>query len=436
MCAVVLAVLTAVLCGAGPVLWLTGRNSGVKQWLTSRRMASGTRAERRTIGSLVAVQSAISVTLLLGAGLLIHTMVKLAEVDPGFRPDGVVAVRLLPPQSKRTTQFPAFAMEAITKMEAMPTVSAVGGISHFPVITSGWWMDDIMAEDLPEPLPGSELQVELRLVTPNYFRAIGVPQLGGRSFTWHDDANTQHVVILSKSLAHQLWPGSDPLGKRVRSTVDKDKLWATVVGIVGDVQDFGLDTRPRLLMYRPIGQGGWPNTTLFVRSTGDLTELQRRIRAELPAVAAGTRIRSLHTVSEALQKSLAPRRFSMVLLASFAAFAWLLSFVGTYGMVAYSVTSRTREIGIRMALGARSGQILRGVIRTAVVPVACGIVIGVPTAVALAHSVRSFLFGVQTTDITALAGSSTLLLVSAALAAFIPGRRAAGIDPGVTLRTE
>jgi len=296
-------------------------------------------------------------------------------------------------------------------------------------------VDDIVAQDRPEPPPGHELQVELRLVTPDYFRAFGIPRLSGRPFTWNDNAKTEHVLILSKSLAHQLWPGVDPVGKRVRSTVD-DKAWSTVVGVVADVQDFGLDTPAKLLMYRPIGQGGWPNTTLFVRSTGDLSDLQQRIRAEVPLTAPGTRIRGLQTVSEGLHKSLAPRRFNMVLLASFAGFAWLLSVVGTYGMVAYSVACRTREIGIRIALGARSGHILRAVMRTAVVPVICGITIGVPAAMVMAHSIRTFLFGVEAADAPALAASAALLLMSAAVAAFIPGRRASRIDPGVTLRTE
>jgi ABC-type antimicrobial peptide transport system permease subunit len=210
-----------------------------------------------------------------------------------------------------------------------------------------------------------------------------------------------------------------------------------VVGVVADVNDFGADTVPRDTIYRPIGQRAWANTTLFVRAVGDPSELASRVREELlAALPTGTRLRRIQTVPEALSKSSAPRRFNLVLLMSFAAFAWLLSAIGMYGTVAYSVAERTREFGIRLALGARPVHVLRGVLAMVLVPATVGTAAGIPLALTFSGYMRSLLVVVSPTDLATMGLSALVLVLTAALAAFIPGRKALTIEPTISLRAE
>ena len=436
LCAAALCALTTLFFSTGPAAWLTRHGLDAESWLISRRSVSGGRGEFRIMNTLVAVQAAVCLVLVLGTGLLVKTIWNLTHVNPGFDGDHVLSIMLLPPRATGGAVFPDFAMRAIQKLERMPGVSAVGGTSHFPVVTRGWWRESVVSGS-PATDGSAEFPVELRVVTPDFFRAMNITLLSGRFFSWHDDANAERVVLVSRNLAERVWPGQDPVGRSIRSVKAPDDKPMTVVGVIADVNDFGSDTPPRETIYRPIAQRGWPNTTLFVRAVGDPAELANRARVELLENAPpGTRLRRIQTVPEALRTWSAPRRFNMVLLASFAVFAWLLSAIGIYGTVAYLVAQRTQEIGVRMALGARPGDILRGVLTTVVTAVLLGIAGGVPLALALSSYLRSLLFAVSPTDFATILLSALLLLVTATLAAFIPGRKALRIDPSAALRTE
>jgi putative ABC transport system permease protein len=437
LCAAVLCALVTLLFSTGPAAWLTRHGSDAESWLAGRRSVSGGRGAFRIMKTSIAVQAAVCLVLVVGTGLLVKTMSKLTQVDPGFTGDHVVSVMLLPPRANRGALLPDFAMRAIQKLERMPGIHAVGGTSHFPVVTRGWWRETVISESPATNGRSAEFPVELRVVTPDFFRAMNIAQLSGRSFTWHDDANSERVALVSRNLAERIWRGEDPVGRSIRSVKAPDDHPMTVVGVVADVNDMGIDTPPPDTIYRPIGQRGWSNTTLFVHAAGDPAELVNRVRAELLADAPpGTRLRRIQTVSEALRKGSAPRRFNMVLLASFAAFAWLLSAIGIYGTVAYSIAQRTREIGLRIALGARPRDILRGLLAWVFTPAVFGLAAGVPLAPALSSYLRSLLFAVSPTDFATILVSAVLLLITAVLAAFIPGRKALSIDPIAALRTE
>jgi putative ABC transport system permease protein len=289
------------------------------------------------------------------------------------------------------------------------------------------------AEGQPES-PGDEWLAGVHFVSHNYFEAMGVPLLKGRGFTLADTEGARPVIIINKTMARGLFANEDPLGKRLRFSTAPEEQWNEIVGVVGDVKHEGLGTTPFMESYRPYLQSPSSLMAVAVRTTTDPSGLMAAARKAILEVDPNQPIYDIKTMSQRLSASVAPRRLSMLLFASFAAIALVLAAVGVYGVVSYSVNRQTREIGIRMALGARGVDVLRLVIGQVLLLTVGGVMVGLAAAFALARLMTSMLYGISATDPTTFAGVSLILITVALLAAYIPARRATRVDPVIALR--
>jgi putative ABC transport system permease protein len=429
-----LSLLTGVVFGLAPAL----QSSRVDLQLAlkeSGRTITGAGARLRSM--LVVAEVSLALILIVGAGLLIKSFWRLRRVDPGFNAASVLSLRLAPPSTVYSggLRKRAFYRQVIERIESVPGVKAVGGIHLLPMGGSNW-NPDLRVEDHPMP-PGAALpSVDWRLITPGYFQAMGTPLIRGRWFTESDNENAPAVAIVNETLARKYWPNEDPIGKRIRGGFE-GKEWVPIVGVVGDVKEQGLDLPTHLEMYRPYAQATFISSmTLMVRTDSNPTALAAAIRKEVWAVDKDVPVADIQLLSQVVSESLAARRSTMLMLAGFAAVALLLGAVGIYGVVTYSVSQRTHEIGIRMALGAQRNTVLRLVLKTGVKLALIGVTIGLAGAFALTRLMRSLLFQVTPTDAMTFTAVSGLLILIAMLACYVPARRATKVDPLVALRYE
>jgi putative ABC transport system permease protein len=403
---------------------------------------SGTRSaglgRARTRSLLVVGEVALALMLLVSAGLLIRSFVRLLEVDPGFNPESILTGEILLPTPKYAAprRQAAFFKEVVERVEALPGVQAAGGSSSVPLIDND--TGGIQIEGRPEPHPGElAVQAEKPKVTPGYFRAMEIPLLRGRTFTWADNERSLPVAIISRMAAELYWPNEDPIGKRV-SIYDGDErgpVWREVVGIVGDIRHDGLKERVRPGIYVPVLQSPTFIMVLAVRTRMDPSSLSAAIRRAVMAVDKDQPV-FLRTMEQAVSDSMSDRRFQMTLLGVFAAVALLLAAIGVYGVISYSVSQRTHEIGVRMALGAQRRDMLRLVMGQGMRLALTGVAVGLVAAFAMTRVLSSLLYGVTATDPGTFAGVSLLLVGAAFLACYIPARKATKVDPMVALRYE
>jgi putative ABC transport system permease protein len=399
----------------------------------SGERTSAARARGRAV--LVVAEIALTLVLLTGAALLANSFVRLQRVDSGLRPDHVSVMSMAIPEAR----YPKAAAQTelyrrlIEGLSQRPEVQAVGVGFPGPLRgsnASGAFfvegIDSSTREDRPFANIGS--------VSGGYFAAMGIPILAGRTFTEADREDAPLVVIVSEALGRKYWPGESPLGKRLR--FDEDEKWMTVVGVAGDVRQLGLEQAPPPILYLPYKLFALPFTNLAVRSAAPdavVADLMRaQIRAVDPEMPPGE-MSTLHTI---LNRSVDEPRFRTLLLGAFALTALLLAAVGVYGLISYSVTQRTREIGIRIALGAQPGQVIVPMIREGIVLAVGGLTIGLAGAFLAARVLSRFLFGVGASDPVTFAAVSLLLFVVALVASYIPSRRAMRVDPIVALRAE
>jgi putative ABC transport system permease protein len=432
-----LSVLSGLIFGVAPAL------HGSKIDLQEALKKSGTRTaglgRNGTRSLLVVTEMALAMMLLVSAGLLMRSFVRLYKVDPGFNPESVLTGWVLLPISKYSEprRQAVFFKEALERIESLPGVVAAGGSSSVPLIEND--TGGIQIEGRPEPHPG-ELAVEAERpkVTPGYFRAIGIPLLRGRTFSWADSEGSLPVALISKKAAELYWPGEDPIGKRVNiyDGGEQRPVWRQVVGIVGDVRHDGLAEKARPGIYVPLLQSPTFFTVLAVRTHTDPGSLSATIRHELMAVDKDQPVFDIRTMEQVVSESMSDRRFQMILLGIFALVALSLAVVGIYGVMSYSVSQRVQEIGIRMALGADRNAILRLVVGQGFKLTMIGLAVGLAGAFALTRVLSSLLYGVTTTDPATFVGVSLLLVGVALLACYIPARRATKVDPMVALRYE
>jgi len=319
------------------------------------------------------------------------------------------------------------------RLRAMPGVVTTGTAWTFP-LNSAWRNDGTFlvegrAND-GQPLPRGEFLG----ASPDYFDAIGVPLLRGRAFDDHDRGEADGVALVSKGLAHRNWGEDDPVGRRI--TLDRGKTWRTVVGVVGDVRQTGLDREPKDSVYLPVLQFPGFSFTLFVRTLNDPRTMAEQVRAEVRALDPEAAVSSVRTLEEIRHDALSSTRLTTVLLGLFAALALAISAAGLAGVIAYAVSQRTQEIGIRMALGAEPGRVLTMLLRQGMGSVVIGLGIGLLGALGLSRLISGLLFGVEPTDPLCFAGSAAVLLLVALAACFLPARRATVIDPMLALRAE
>ena len=389
---------------------------------------------------LVAGEIALSLVLLIGAGLMIKSFVRLRSVNPGFNPEGVLVMTIDVPFTERSTvqEFTDYHKQALEKLATMPGVISAGAVNWLP-LNRAYIMGDFYAEGKPRSV--TRFNVGKPDVTPNYFRAMGMKLLRGRAFDERDTAVSPGVAIVSESVARHVWGGEDPIGKRI--TLEDRPVpgdWLTVVGVVDDVKQDSLDKATAPEIYQPYTQTKRPfflaHMTYVVRANGNLSALAGQMRARFRELDRNQPIQLIAPMDDLVSATTAQPRFYSRMLGSFSALALVLASLGIYGVMAYSVAQRTREIGIRIALGAQPGEIFRSVMARSVVLVSIGVAAGLAGAFAVTRVLADLLFEVKPTDAATFAGVSAILIFVALLATFVPARRATAVDPMVALRYE
>lgn len=387
---------------------------------------------------LVISELAISVVLLIGAGLLIRGFARLQNVPPGFNARNVLTFELtMTGQKYGDKQAILITYHQLwERLDQLPGAVASGGVTSLPLSQAFAWTPITIEGRVP--LPGEKfLNADERLVAGRYFEAMGIPLRRGRFFNEEDTISKPRVVIVDEHMAEELWPGQDPIGKRLHIVeLQSDDPWQTVVGVVGRVKQDSLDSDPRIAFYLPHSQFPSRAMTVVFRSGNDPTALLSAVKSELRNLDPDLPMYSVRTMGQRVDESLARRRFSMLLLALFAAVALTLATIGIYGVMAYMVNQSAREIGIRMALGATQRDILSLILRQGMALALSGMAIGLTAAFLLARLISSLLFGVQATDPFTFVGISALLGLIALLASYIPAQRAARIDPMISLRCD
>ncbi len=417
--------------------------------LATRGYGSNDPARVRTRQLLVVAEVALALTLLVGAGLLLRSFANLRAVDPGFRADHVLTVDLNLPRSRygnasRQTQFYDALIERVS---ALPTVQSAGGVEQLP-LSGPQQSSDFRIIGAPPPPQGDEPDAAYVSVTPGYFRAMSLVLRRGRVLAASDAAASPRVVVINESMAKRFWPNENPLGKRVALSIeslrfdrpdapprlDFEGSAREIVGVVADVRASAIADPASPALYIPFAQRPVPDLTLAVRTTGDPTQLVNPIRAAVRALDPDQPLSSAAAMSDIVAASVQQPRDRTALIGVFAFLALLLAAIGVYGVMAYAVTERTREIGVRVALGADAGDIVRLVIRGALGMTAVGVGLGLVGGLMAARLLGSLLFGVAATDLATFVAGATVILAAAALASWVPARRASRVDPAVALR--
>jgi len=391
---------------------------------------------------LVVAQIGLALMLLVGAGLLVRSFQNLRSVDMGFDPDGVIAMRIQLPQARyaapqeegETDVRAQFFYTLEERLTAIPGVTSVGSITNLPL--AGFDGDtNFNVEGAPLPEPGREPSVWLRRVTPNYFDAMGLEIVEGRGFTASEDREAPRVIIINETLARDYFDGN-AVGKRLNVNDPEDPIWREVVGVVKDIKNFGIRQDSRNALYLPYAQAptGFMFTT--VRASVAPAALMNPIRETVADLDSGIAVAALQPMTEYVDNALATDRFTTSLLGGFAFLALLLAVVGLYGVVSYAVSTRLREMGVRIALGAESSRIRGLVLRWALALAAGGIVLGAVGALGLSRVIETLLYDVGATDPVTFIGVSVLMVVAALLASLIPALRATRVDPIEVLKTD
>lgn len=430
-------ILTGFIFGLAPALQISKPN--LAEALKETGRGSGPAASRNRLRSaLVISEIAMTLVLLVCAGLLIRTVARLRNVDAGFNPNNVLAMNIGLPQAKypKPENVIAFNKEIVERITALPGVKAAGTTSVLP-LSDNFDGRGLAVEDHPKPR-GEEITVDLYVTTPGYLKAMEIPLLSGRLITDQDTKDSPNVALINKTMAAQFWPNEDPLGKRIKFPgSDKNpQPWRTIVGTVSDVSQYALDKTPPMQIYLPHSQFPTSFNSIVVRTQNEPTALIGAVRREIQAVDKDQAVFNVTTLEELIGDSILIRKFFMLLLLVFAALALTLAAVGIYGVMSYVASQRTYEIGIRMALGAQTRDVLKLIIGNGMALTFIGVAAGLAGAFALTRLMAGLLFGVSATDtITFLIVSVGLTLV-ALLACYIPARRATKVDPLVALRYE
>jgi putative ABC transport system permease protein len=412
---------------AGP-----GLNDSLKE---GGRTGSGARGKHAR-SAFVVVEIALALVLLVGAGLLVRSFVRLMDVDAGFDTGQTVTMRVSLPQSRyaEPVQRVQFFDRLFEQIDRLPGVQSSGAISFLPLTGPGaatryWVVGD------PPPPSGQEPVADVRVITHQYLESMGIPLLRGRLFDERQPADARDKVIVNETLARRHWPDQDALGKRIRISWN-DNREDEIIGVVGDVRHAALETEPRAMTYWPFARNAYASMTLTVRTAGDPAPVVPAVRGILRGLDPDLALAAIRTMDDVVSGSVAQRRLMTVMLGIFAGSALLLAAVGIYGVIAYSVTQRTQEIGIRLALGAQQADVLRMIVGHAAVLALAGILIGAAGAALLTGLMTDLLFDVQPLDPVIFGAVAAMLGAVALLAGYIPGRRATRVDPAIALRAE
>jgi len=390
--------------------------------------------------ALVAAEVALTLVVLAGAGLMVASLGRLLRVDPGLDPKNVLVMELSLPQENLYYGPPLhrqFCAQLDQHVSAVPGVVSVSAIAHLP-LGGGSAGRGVAIEGRPDPDPANAPGASYTVACPNVLRTLGIRLVGGREFTDRDAVGAPGVVLINETMAKKYWPNEDPVGKRLQigTRVDPAEDWLTIVGVFADVRHRGLDrTTPPVLM-RPYNQAAWPWMSVVTRTASAPASFEGPVKRALRIVEPQLPVSFVNTMETIIGDSVSSRRFAMRLLTGFALLALVLAAVGIAGVVSYSVTQRTQEIGIRLALGAQPRDVVRLILRSSLRWTLVGLVVGLVSALALGRYMETLVFEVKPTDPFVLAAVSVVLLSVALLAAYLPAREATGVDPVTALRSE
>jgi putative ABC transport system permease protein len=434
--AVGLAVLTGLAFGIVPTV-ASSRGNVDATLKEGGRSGMQSRRHRRIREGLVVVEVALAMILLVGAGLLLRSFQRVLETDPGFQPQHVLTASLSLPgvQYKQDLQIRSFYQRLIERLRQLPGVQMAGASTDLP-LQAGW--DHIFTPEGYQPPPGASLNFSNHsVILGPYLQTMGVPLLRGRYFTDQDNERSTPVLMVSESIAKRFWPNQDPIGKRLKWGPPESKdPWLTIVGVTGDVKQGSLDVATAPHTYQPFLQNPTPSLNVAIRASGEPASLAAALRAAVWDLDSQLAVAQLRTMDQVIQKSTTPRRFNLLLLTGFASLALVLSAIGIYGVIAYSVVRRVREIGVRMALGAQRNDVMRLVVGQGLLLLLSGVGLGIVGALALTRSLGSFLYGVKATDPVTFACVAALLAGVGLVASYVPARRATKVDPVNALRYE
>jgi putative ABC transport system permease protein len=398
----------------------------------------GTLGSRRLRAVIVASEVAVAVMILVGAGLLGRSLLRLLSVDPGFRPEGVLTFRLSLPENTYSTDEARidFFRRALDRTRRVPGAQSVGAVNVLPLSGSSN-SGTVTIDTVAVPLERTTPEADWRPVLPGFFETMGVRLIAGRFFTDADDAHAAPVAIVDETLARSYWPGESAIGKRVKTGGRQSTSpWRTIVGVVGHVRYRTLEAPSRTELYWPAFQRPWPGLTFVVRTPMDPSALRSLVEREISAIDPDEPVYAVRTMTEVMAGSVARRQLAVTLLTVFATITLLLAIVGVYGLTSYAVTERTRELGIRLALGAEPRAVVMSVLGASVRLTVIGLVLGLVGTLILTRTIESMLFKTPARDPVTLALVSVALFATALVASYAPARRVAQIDPAVTLRDE
>ena len=427
-------ILTGLLFGAAPVwqLFKVDLNQSLRDGGKGLHVA---RSGRRALSALVVAETALALTLLVGAGLLIRSFIRLQRVDPGFDPRNVLAAVVTLPQAvyPERNQIAPFYSQLLERVRALPGVQSAGAVSSLPL--AGNDSDaDFVIEGRPAPQPDQRPVAWYSSVSQDYFRTMGMRLIAGREFTERDNENSPKVVIISQATARRHFPNEDPIGKRIGN--GRPDGWREIVGITADVKHFGLTQDARVSMFFPDRQR--PSRQMFIvaRTGADPLSLSSALRGVVAAMDKNLAVSNISAMEEVTSQSIGQERFTLLLLGLFSALALSLAVAGIYGVMSYAVAQRTHEIGVRVALGAQTRDVLKLVVTQGMALVLAGVGIGLASSLALTGFIRGLLFGVSATDPMTFVAVAALLALVALVACYVPARRASKVDPMVALRCD
>jgi putative ABC transport system permease protein len=432
-----ISIITGLIFGLAPAL--QSSNPNLVESLKESGRGSGASGHRNRLRSaLVVSEIALTLVLLVCAGLLIRSVMRLKNVDTGFNPKNILAMNIGLPAAKypKPENQIAFYKQVTERIAALPGVKGAATTTVLP-LSDNFDGRGLLVEDQPRAR-GEEISVDLYVTTPEYLRAMEIPLLKGRALTEQDTSDSFKVALINKTMAAQLWANQDPLGKRIRfpGSEKNPQPWRTVVGVVTDVAQYALDKQPPMQMYLPHQQFPTSFNSIVVKTVGDPVAMTNAVRREIQAVDKDQAVFKITTLEQLLNQSILIRKFFMTLLLVFAVVALILAAVGIYGVMSYVASQRTHEIGIRMALGAQARDVLKLVMGNGMALALMGVVLGLVAAFAVTRVMAGLLFGVTATDTATFVTVSVGLIAIALLACYIPARRATKVDPLIALRYE
>jgi len=429
--------LTGIVFGLAPALEATRLNLNETLKETGKSNMSSRRSRRLSSGFVVA-QVALALVLLIGSTLMIKSFLRLQAVDPGFKTDNLLTLRVTVPASKypEDNQVVAFHRQALERLKSLPDVRSVGAVSALPFGGNLGARTSFFIEGRPVPPPGEELSTDVRVTDENYFQTIGIPVLSGRTFTEQEAKEDRRTIVINESMAKQHFPGENPIGKHIRVQMMPDPQPMEIIGIVADAKYKTLEGAPYPMVYWAHPQLVYSEMTYVMRTNGDPMNLAAAVRREIQMIDKDQPVADVRTMQSWIDELTARSRFGTLLLSIFAGLALVLAAIGIYGVMSYSVTQRTHELGIRIALGAQARDVLKLILGRGFALTLVGIALGLAASFALTRVMSSLLFGVSATDPITFGGLALLLTGVALLACYIPTRRAMKVDPMVALRNE